>query len=136
MSHTIPARIVRGTDRRDRGIDRRTGRFIGAGRNLRHRKLLSRGGKDTIGNLVSLSGSGTTGTHGWVHANPAEAEHLGLMVPSWIDDPSEVPVRLADECGRFSWVRLLDSGDTFPMTDAAAERRMRDLGIWRDGSLF
>lgn len=30
-----------------------------------------------------LCGSGTTGCHGWAHANPARAKRDGLIVPSW-----------------------------------------------------
>jgi hypothetical protein len=62
------------------------------GMNLHHRQLRSQGGKNTAANLISLCGSGTTGCHGWVHAHPAKARDLGLIVPSWMD-PAETPVR-------------------------------------------
>lgn len=42
-------------------------------------------------NLVLLCGSGTTGCHGWVHANPRDAQLLGWIIPRWAD-PLEVPI--------------------------------------------
>lgn len=71
----------------------RCGRYIrdGARASLHHRKLRSQGGTDTHAGLVLLCGSGTTGCHGWVHANPAQAQELGLIVPSWAD-VAEVPI--------------------------------------------
>lgn len=62
------------------------------GMNLHHRQLRSQGGKNVISNLISLCGSGTTGCHGWAHANVADARAIGLIVPSWAD-PAETPVR-------------------------------------------
>lgn len=70
----------------------RCGRWFPEGRGLdaHHRKLRSRGGLGTLENGISLCGSGTTGCHGWVHANPAESRDCGWMVSSW-DDPAEIP---------------------------------------------
>lgn len=42
-------------------------------------------------NLITLCGSGTTGCHGWVEANPREAMRLGLAVSRYAD-PQTVPV--------------------------------------------
>jgi hypothetical protein len=72
----------------------RCGRYFPEGRGLdaHHRKLRSQGDMGTLDNGVSLCGSGTTGCHGWVHAHPAAAYRLGLLVHSW-DDPAQVPVR-------------------------------------------
>lgn len=136
MADAIPASVTRLVDDRDLGYDRMHGRFIGRGRNLHHRKLRSRGGKHTAGNLITLAGSGTTGSHGWAHANPDAATHTGFMVPSWVDDPASVPIRLADVRGRIAWHRLLDNGRVVDLTDSAAEAAMRDLGIWQSGELF
>lgn len=56
-----------------------------------HRKLRSQGGEDAPENLVLLTGSGTTGEHGWVHAHPIAAELVGLIVPPGID-PATWPI--------------------------------------------
>jgi len=53
-----------------------------------HRKLRSRGGRDTAWNCIWLCKI----CHEWVHANPAEATTLGLLVPSW-EDPAGWPVQ-------------------------------------------
>lgn len=136
MSDDIPKAQKRTVDDRDHGYDRMTGWFAGRSRNFHHRKLRSRGGLHTAGNLISLNGSGTTGSHGWVHANPEEATYLGLMIPSWVDDPQDVPVKVADVYGRKSWVRLLDSGRVADLTEQQAAAIMLKLGIWTSGQLF
>lgn len=61
-----------------------------------HRKPRGMGGtKDPaindLANLLTLCGSGTTGCHGWVEANRAEAKRLGFLVSQWAD-PAVVPV--------------------------------------------
>lgn len=60
-----------------------------------HRKLRSQSAgasdKHAAYNLICLCGSGTTGCHGWVHAHPAKAYEMGLMVHAW-QDPRDVPV--------------------------------------------
>lgn len=117
-------------DWRDQLTDRMHGLHIGEGRNLHHRKLLSRGGEDWPSNLITLSGSGTTGTHGWAHANPAEATRLGFMVPSWVDDPADVPIYLAGLRNSREWHLLGDDGTATPLTPTDAETRMLALGIW------
>jgi hypothetical protein len=79
-----------------------------------HRKLRSQGGLDTADNLLSLCGSGTTGCHGWAHANPAQARSYGLIV--WrIRNPAEVPVRTFN-----GWVLLDAMGDRTPLSDREA----------------
>lgn len=75
--------------------------------NWHHRKNRSQGGKDTIANALHLCGSGTTGCHGRVTENPAEAYKHGWSVRSGFD-PAETPVyRLR------SWVVLNDNGTVF-----------------------
>ena len=61
---------------------------------VHHRKLRSQGGTDDPSNVIGLQGSGTTGCHGWAHHHRAEAEKLGLIVPSWAD-PAAIPVQSA-----------------------------------------
>lgn len=50
-------------------------------------------GGHTTDVLILLCGSGTTGCHGWVHANPMKARAAGLIVPTWVTAVSEVPVQ-------------------------------------------
>jgi hypothetical protein len=58
---------------------------------VHHRKLRSQGGDNGLANLITLCGSGTTGDHGWCHANPAAARDGGWIVRG-VDDPLLVPV--------------------------------------------
>jgi 5-methylcytosine-specific restriction endonuclease McrA len=61
--------------------------------NFHHRKLRSQSSKATVHNpenIILLCGSGTTGCHGWVHANPSTAYLMGWLVPAWAD-PLDVP---------------------------------------------
>ena len=72
---------------------------------LHHRKLKSRGGKDSAANLISVHHKcHNLGTKS-IHLNPAWAEQNGYMVPSW-QEPQETPISLPD--GRFAL--LLDDG--------------------------
>ena len=62
---------------------------------LHHRKLKSRGGQDTVENLIALHHEcHNLGTNS-VHLNVAEAEKNGWIVASYAD-PAEIPVTLAD----------------------------------------
>jgi len=70
-----------------RALTRGPGVCVRCGRpaaNRHHRLPRSRGGTDDPHNVVPLCGSGSTGCHGWVHANPAEAERVGLTVDGQI----------------------------------------------------
>ena len=124
----VPRHVVDLVDQRDGRIDRSTGRGLGAGRNLHHRRLRSRRGHHTPANLITLSGSGTTGTHGYMHANPRIATEHGFIVPSWAD-PAEVPILLADRRGRKAWHLLTEEGTTTPLSEADALDAMRALGL-------
>ena len=72
-----------------------------------HRKLRSRGGADAADNIILACGSGTTGCHGWMHANPAEATALGYIVSRWAD-PADIPILHA----LYEWVLLKPDGTT------------------------
>lgn len=68
-----------------------------------HRLLRSRGGNDSPANLVLLTGSGTTGEHGWIHQHPGEATVLGYMIPTGMK-PEETPIWRLDIFGiRHGW---------------------------------
>ena len=62
---------------------------------LHHRKLKSRGGKDTASNLIRVHHScHNLGTHS-IHNNPEWANAKGFMVSSW-DEPDKIPINRPD----------------------------------------
>jgi hypothetical protein len=81
-------------DARERQRCARCAVVIWSGGSRHHRKLRSRRGGDEVSNGVLLCGSGTTGCHGWAHANPVSARMVGLVL-SASDDPLLIPVRHA-----------------------------------------
>lgn len=91
----------------DRELQRcvRCGAVIWENGSRHHRKLRSRGGVDAAENIVLACGSGTTGCHGWMHANPAEATRLGYIVSRW-GDPADTPILHS----LYGWVLLLPDG--------------------------
>lgn len=98
----VPTQSVDLVRQRDEGCVR-CGRWGG---NVHHRKLRSQASKAEVhqhSNLMVACGSGTTGCHGYIHANPAESYAAGWLVRSW-EDPTEVPVRYYD-------------GNTYQLTD-------------------
>jgi 5-methylcytosine-specific restriction endonuclease McrA len=62
---------------------------------LHHRKLKSRGGKDTVANLIRVHHGCHNLNTDSVHSNPNWAEHKGYMVASW-QDPEEAPMHMPD----------------------------------------
>ena len=75
----VPVEVAELVRWRDRDRCLRCGTYT-AGGSLHHRQ--GRGGADPhrAANLILLCGSGTTGCHGYVHANPAESYGAGWMV--------------------------------------------------------
>ena len=65
---------------------------LGKATNRHHR--IKRGNAsctNDLDNLIHLCGSGTTGCHGWVHANKqGDVYEHGWLLRSW-DDPAKVP---------------------------------------------
>ena len=62
---------------------------------LHHRKLKSRGGKDSVANLMVVHHEcHNLGTDS-IHNNPEIATVKGWMVPSWAD-PADYPITLPD----------------------------------------
>lgn len=91
--------------------------------NHHHRLLRSQGLLDAPSNLVRLCGSGTTGCHGWVHANPADATLAGYIVRSGGE-----PARVRLEHSRYGEVFLADDGQVYgihPELRTEAMRRAR-----------
>ena len=80
-------------DNRDMASCVRCGVSLHVTSGSRHHRQRRREGDHSPANLVLLCGSGTTGCHGWVHAHPAEARSLGLIVSAWAV-ARDVPVYL------------------------------------------
>lgn len=75
-----------------------------------HRQLRSHLGPDTPDNLVLLSGTGTTGDHGWVHHHPGVSRSIGYIVPSWAT-PADWPIYRRDPYGvGWDWFRQTPEG--------------------------
>lgn len=55
---------------------------LGRAANRHHKLRRSKGGTDDRSNTLDLCGSGTTGCHGHVHANPAESYARGWLIRS------------------------------------------------------
>lgn len=72
---------------------------------LHHRKLKSRGGKDTAANLIRIHHGCHNLKTSSIHLNPEAASQKGWMVGSW-QEPDEVPFTRPDG----SIVLLQDNG--------------------------
>lgn len=81
----------------------------GRGTNAHHRLNRSQGGTWRLSNLVRACGSGTTGCHGLIGADPAWAYADGLLIPAG-QDPPTVPVRLRHPVMLAWWFWLDDDG--------------------------
>ena len=87
---------------------------LGRATNYAHRVNASQGGKWEASTALDSCGSGTTGCHGYCHANPANAYENGWLVRSW-DDPLTRPV-----LRRGQWVVLDNAGSWTPSLDLGA----------------
>lgn len=74
---------------------------------VHHRRKRSHGGLWSPENCLHLCGSGTTGCHGWVEANPAAARASGFWL--FTGDSTETPVLY-----RHRWQVLDDVGGVTP----------------------
>lgn len=82
--------------------------------NAHHRVNAGQGGRATLGNLMLVCGSGTTGCHGSITANPKWARELGYSVRATFE-PVDVPVyRFSRFTGAPEWVLLDDRGGITP----------------------
>jgi len=103
---------------RDEGCDALTGEPITGQRGIdwsvHHRAPRSMGGSkrawiNSAANLVLLTGSGVTGSHGWVESHRKEAAELGFLVSANGNlTASEVPIRHAIH----GFVYLCEDGTT------------------------
>jgi hypothetical protein len=80
---------------------------LGWAQSMHHRRKRSQGGDWSSDNLVHVCGSGTTGCHGWIEANPQLALERGLSLRN--GDPAARPVELVFRGHRARW-QLQDNG--------------------------
>lgn len=87
--------------------------------NAHHRRNQSQGGEDVLSNLMLACGSGTTGCHGKITANPDWAVEMGYTVKGKVIAPADVEVwRFDITQGVRVLVKLTDDGDVI-LQDAA-----------------
>ena len=124
MAHiaaSIPAQNITVIDARDGYCCVRCGQAITNNGSRHHRQRRQVGGHG-VENVVLVCGSGTTGCHGWAHANPAAARAVGLIVRTTVADVSAVPLLIVDRSVSPDpfYVRLTANGDRiyFPVAEA------------------
>lgn len=117
----IPQVICGAVDFRDQQKCVRCGVWIAYG-GSRHHRQRRRDGGHLVANIVLLCGSGTTGCHGWAHANPKAARACGLIVRSSVPDVCLVPLEIIDLDVSLhpSYVTLSEDGQRIPMEEALA----------------
>jgi len=94
----------------------------GPGESRHHRNKASQGGLWMPSNVIHACGSGTTGCHGWIEANPATARRRGL----WLfrgQLPAEAPVMLVFR--GLSGAYLLDDEGSIKWLSSRAVERLR-----------
>lgn len=114
MNRRIPTAMREAVLNRDGYFCIRCGRSIMGGYySLHHRRRKGMGGSrllDTMANLITLCGSGTTKCHGFVHTEASwdDSYGLGWMVPNGVT-PEEWPVWCFDEQWRQPGLELTPS---------------------------
>lgn len=106
----IPRRVRDAVVAREDYCCARCGKWAEGG-SLHHRRLRSAGGKHTVPTLILMCGSGTTGCHGWAHAERMDALAEGFIVRGY-EDPAERPVKVYGH----GWVLLTADGRYLPST--------------------
>jgi 5-methylcytosine-specific restriction endonuclease McrA len=86
--------------------------------NAHHRVNASQGGRPTLGNLLLVCGSGTTGCHGRITVHPRWAKTLGYSVPATFE-PCDVPVARWSRWVGALEVVLIDDRGGLELTDRA-----------------
>ncbi|TDO18171.1 HNH endonuclease [Mycobacterium sp. BK086] len=87
--------------------------------NAHHRRNQSQGGLDVLSNLMLACGSGTTGCHGKITANPDWAAEMGYTVKGKVIEPADVEVwRFDITQGVRVLVKLTDDGEIIPQAAA------------------
>jgi hypothetical protein len=77
--------------------------------NFAHRLAKGQGGLWSPCNGILLCGSGTTGCHGWCHANPTSARAGGWIIDTG-EHPADVAVYLRPRTLYAAWWLLDDDG--------------------------
>lgn len=81
--------------------------------NAQHRKNRSQGGSWDLSNLLHVCGSGTTGCHGLIHANPLKSYANGWSIRQALT-PADMPALVFTPLGRvYVWLR--DDGTWVPV---------------------
>lgn len=106
----VPESVRAAVIERDGQRCARCGRADGESWSVHHRRSRGAGGDkhgvgNALSNLVLLCGSGTTGCHGAVESDRAQAYEDGWLVRHGVLSPAEVPVPW-----RGRWSLLLDDG--------------------------
>lgn len=83
---------------------------------VHHRVKRSQGGTWSPANLLDSCGSGTTGCHGWVEANPDKAHELGLSLRSY-ESPEEISAYIRWAGQRSRW--FLEADGTLRWDDTS-----------------
>lgn len=136
----VPVKITRKVDGRDGYACVRCGVSLEVTSGSRHHRQRRAAGGHTTSNLILLCGSGTTGCHGDVHANPAHAQASGYIVPANGRATSDVIPVLTYAPGLTQWQShvwyVLDNdGGRVRIPDAEAEELLAAFGIHWAGAL-
>jgi hypothetical protein len=86
----------------------RCGQATRGGGNCHHR-MRRRDGGDTWANQIHVCGTGTTGCHGWITANPSEARAGGWIVEAVTGEPAD-PAAVPLAHWLYGLVTLRDDG--------------------------
>lgn len=119
-----PVKVTAAVDQRDARSCVRCGVSLEVVSGSRHHRQRRRDGGHSVENLVLLCGSGTTGCHGWVHANPTRAIAVGLIVPTWVREIALVPVPTVS-----GWRRLHADGTAEDVIETVARELMAMAGL-------
>jgi hypothetical protein len=123
-----PITVTRVVDDRDERCCWMCGESMYITSGSRHHRQRRAVGGHRVSVLILLCGSGTTGCHGWVHANPNKARARGYIIPTWVHDPEEVPIQ--DGVTK-EWFLLKDDGTKEPIIFAVAQELLAAFGMLR-----
>lgn len=136
----VPAGVARKVDARDEYACVRCGAALTSIAGSRHHRQRRRDGGHTAPNLILLCGSGTTGCHGWAHANPKAACAAGYIVPATgRATPDVIPVLvyapgIARGWSEHVWYVLGDDGGRERIPETEARELLATFGITQEGA--
>lgn len=132
-----PVKVTLLVDARDGYCCVRCGASLEVVPGSRHHRQRRRDGGHTPENLILLCGSGTTGCHGWVHANPRAAQVFGYIVPAnGRATPDVIPVYAWawPSRTRHGWFVLDSEGLRERIPEAEALEILATFGITWEGA--